>query len=315
MATPTTPPRNASSLPLPQSTPVKTSTSSLLSFTTTQKYCVESCTALAEEVKKHLVGLMPPKEFLKMFFPLDKISQETEAKVFKVGCYKDPVQAVKERLAYGPFVSPLNGHPQPALMVRLDFKIKTTETFMPGFSAVNSSNYPDCHQSSKFPFKVKPNISVYAGCKPSYLTESVSVEIFIEFKWNNANDPFCDNTWKTFAHPSKNANNTLGQITSYAALHLAAQFRTYVYSILIIRHLARILCWDRSGTIMMEAFKYDNAPISLSFSVSTQGHQMTCVERMEQCRCQLMLRNVLPDVLWALLINQTFHSTNSPSFT
>ena len=109
---------------------------------------------------------MPPEEFLKTFFPLDKISQETKAEVFKVGCYKDTVQAVKERLAYGPFVSPLNGRPQPALTIRLDFKIKTTETFMPGFSAVDSSNYPDCHQSSKFPFKVKPDISVYASCKP-----------------------------------------------------------------------------------------------------------------------------------------------------
>jgi len=221
---------------------------------------VESHTTLAEKVKKHLVGLMPPKEFLEMFFPLDKISQETEAEVFKVGCYKDTVQAVKERSAYGPFVSPLNGRPQPALTVRLDFKIKTTETFMPGFSAVNSSNYPDHHQSSKFPFEVKPDVSVYAGCKPSYLTELVSVEIFIEFKWNNTDDPFCDDTRETFACPSKNADDTLGQITSYAALHLAAQFRTHVYSILIVRCLARILHWDRLGTIMTEAFKYDQCP-------------------------------------------------------
>jgi len=131
---------------------------------------------------------------------------------------------------------------------------------MPGFSAINSSNYPDCHQSSKFPFKVKPNVSIYTGCKPSYPTKLVSVEIFIKFKWNNSEDPFCDDTQETFTHPSKNANNTLGQITSYAALHLATQFRTHVYSILIIRHLARILHWDRSGMIVMEAFKYDQCP-------------------------------------------------------
>jgi len=131
---------------------------------------------------------------------------------------------------------------------------------MPGFSAIDSSNYPDHHQSSKFPFEVKPDVSVYAGCKPSYLTKLVSVEIFIEFKWNNANDPFCNNTRETFARPSKNANNMLGQITSYAALHLATQFRTHVYSILIIRCLARILHWDRLGTIMMEAFEYDQCP-------------------------------------------------------
>jgi len=229
------------------------------------KISVESCTALTEKVKKYLVGPMPPEEFLKTFFPLDKISQETEAEVFKVGCYKDTVQAVKERLAYGPFVSPLNGRPQPALTIRLDFKIKTTETFMPGFSAVDSSNYPDCHQSSKFPFKVKPDISVYASCKPSYPTELVSVEIFIEFKWNNTNDPFCDDTQETFTHPSKNADDTLGQITSYVVLHLATQFRTHIYSILIIRCLARILHWDRLGMIMMEAFEYDQCPYLAEF--------------------------------------------------
>jgi len=307
MATPTTPLCNALSLTLPQSTPVKTGTSSLLPFTMTQKYCVESHTALAKEVKKHLVGPMPPKEFLETFFPLDKISQETEAEVFKVGCYKDTMQAIKERLAYGPFVSPLNGYPQPALTVRLNFRIKTTETFMPGFSAINSSNYPDCHQSSKFPFKLKPNISVYASCKPSYLTKSVSVEIFIKFKWNNTNDPFCDNTWETFTCPSKNANNTLGQITFYAALHLAAQFRTHVYSILIVRRLARILHWDRSGTIMMEAFKYDQCPHLAKFF----------------CQYSRVLDNMrgkdgtvsMPTyTLWALLINQMFHSTNLLSF-
>jgi len=184
----------------------------------------------------------------------------TKAKVFKVGCYKDTVQAVKERSAYGPFVSPLNGHPQPALTIRLNFKIETTETFMPGFSAINSSNYCDCNQFSKFPFKVKPDVSVYAGCKPSILTESVSAENFIEFKWNNADDPFCNDTQETFTCPSKNANDMLGQITFYAALHLAAQFRTHVYSILIIRRLARILHWDRLGMIVTEAFEYDQCP-------------------------------------------------------
>ena len=52
----------------------------------------------------------------------------------------------------------------------------------------------------------------------------------------------------------------LGQITSYVALHLATQFRTHIYSILIIRHLARILHWDRLGTIVIEAFEYDQCP-------------------------------------------------------
>ena len=52
----------------------------------------------------------------------------------------------------------------------------------------------------------------------------------------------------------------LGQITSYAAAQLGAQFRTHAYSVLIVKDQARILRWDRSGTIIMEAIKYNKVP-------------------------------------------------------
>ena len=53
----TTPPcRNASLLPLLQSMPVKAVISLLLLFTTTQKYHVESYTALTQEIKQYIVG-------------------------------------------------------------------------------------------------------------------------------------------------------------------------------------------------------------------------------------------------------------------
>jgi hypothetical protein len=64
---------------------------------------------------------------------------------------------------------------------------------------------------------------------------------------------------------SNAAKDTLGQITSYAAVQLSAQFRTHIYSILIVRNTARILRWDRSGTIVTEAFDYDQSPYLVEF--------------------------------------------------
>jgi hypothetical protein len=98
-------------------------------------------------------------------------------------------------------------------------------------------------------------------------------KIFIEFKWNTTDDPFCDahdvdyqgGIVQSFLRNSKAADDTLGQITSYAAAQLGAQFRTHVYSVFIVKDKARILRWDRSGTIMMEAIEYNKSPLLAKF--------------------------------------------------
>jgi len=137
---------------------------------------------------------------------------------------------------------------------------------MPGFSVVNSSEFPDSNPLLKFPFNVKPDVSIYAG-KASVPTDLSSAEIFIEFKRQAKDDPFCDvdNNHKTIICSSKNANDTLGQITAYAAVQLAAQFRTHAYSVFILGCNARILHWDRSGTIVMEAFEFSKSPYLVDF--------------------------------------------------
>ena len=48
-------------------------------------------------------------------------------------------------------------------------------------------------------------------------------------------------TVKSFLHNTKAAKDTLEQITAYAAAQFGAQFRTHVYSILIVKNTARIL--------------------------------------------------------------------------
>jgi hypothetical protein len=155
------------------------------------------------------------------------------------------------------------------------FKVKTTQTFTPDLRVVNSSPCVDRNPNSDFSFKIKPDVSVYcADSDPGVKTDSSLAELFIEFKWNAGDDPFCDtygcpccnvpNT-KSFLRDTKLSVDTLGQITSYAATHLGAQFRTHIYSVFIMKDTARILCWDRSGTIITEAFKYNESPYLTEF--------------------------------------------------
>ncbi|KAH9162842.1 hypothetical protein EDB89DRAFT_1801584, partial [Lactarius sanguifluus] len=232
--------------------------STTLPFTTTQKYRVESYTAMAEEMAKYLVGPMPAQQFLDDFFPAGDLPGLESVPSFSSGCYRAAVMAKKEASAYEPFV-------------------KTTECFAPGLLVVNSSGSPDCNPQLDFPFKIKPDVSIYPANSPSdTLTNSALAEIFIEFKWNTDDDPFqevhnvqcarCgDAAVTSFLRESKAAKDTLGQITAYASAQLGSQFRTYVYSIFILKQTARILRWDRTGTIVMEPIKYNESPLLAEF--------------------------------------------------
>jgi len=80
-----------------------------------------------------------------------------------------------------------------------------------------------------------------------------------------------DNDQETIVHSSKNADDTLGQITMYAAVQLAAQFRTHAYSVFILGCNARILHWDRLGMIVMEAFEFSKSPYLVDFFCQYSG--------------------------------------------
>ena len=157
-------------------------------------------------------------------------------------------------------------------------KINTTAPFAPDLRFVNSSSTVDCNPHSDIPFKIKPDVSVYpAGLDSNIVTDSASAEIFIEFKWRPEDDPFSDVhdvqrtidedtvTVQSFLHETKAADDTLGQITSYVAAQLGSQFRTHVYSVLIMKKTARILRWDRTGTIVTEAIDYNQSPHLVEF--------------------------------------------------
>src|ERR1700678_2796541 len=95
-------------LVVPQSTPIKADTSTTLPFTTNQKYRIKSCTAMAEEMRRYMVGPIPAEQF---FFPIDKLRSLRRVPQFKPGCYSETVEAANKMQAYTPFVSPIKEFP------------------------------------------------------------------------------------------------------------------------------------------------------------------------------------------------------------
>jgi hypothetical protein len=98
-----TPPPATTLLP-PHSTPIKIDSSMTLPFTTNQKYRIESCTAMAEEIRRYLVGPMPAQQFLDDFFPPNDLRLRKSFR-FTPGCYNETLKAAMEIQAYEPFVS------------------------------------------------------------------------------------------------------------------------------------------------------------------------------------------------------------------
>jgi len=248
-------------IPLPQSTLIKIGTSTIYPFTTNQKFRVPTCTAMAEEIAKFIIGPMPAQEFLDDFFPIRRLQNLHVVPSFTPGCYDETLKAKCELNVYIPFVSAFKKPSNCSNAIPIVSKIEATIQFLPGLCIVNTSSHADRNPRSSLPFEIKPDVSIYPGNSTVTKTDSSISEIFTEFKWNTKDNPFCNvvdkNGWKSFLHDSKAGRDTLGQITSYAAAQLGAQFRTHIYSVFILRDMARILQWDRSGTIVTEAIKYN----------------------------------------------------------
>lgn len=138
-------------------------------------------------------------------------------------------------------------------------QIATVKNYVPGLDFVNSSAHPDCSGQTDFSFEIKPDICVYQGDKRGGPTDVARVELVIEFKWDTCDDPFREpDDENSFLRNTKAAFDTAGQITAYAAAQLGSQFRTCVYSVLVVKDYARLIRWDRTGAVVSEAINYNH---------------------------------------------------------
>lgn len=137
------------------------------------------------------------------------------------------------------------------------------KSFAPQLSFIDSHSNSDMVNCSSFTFSIKPDVCVYADTT-SRGTDISTAEVIIEFKWGYCHDAFRD-IGDSIVSSTDNSMDTLGQITSYAAAQLGAQYRTHVFSALIVRDCARIIRWDREGAIVTSVIKYNTEPYLADF--------------------------------------------------
>ena len=137
--------------------------------------------------------------------------------------------------------------------------------------------------------EIKPDLSFYEGAfveeqfSETQIWQDIdSVGMFAEFKFAASDDPFDDNS-PGFERVSNQARDTLGQICSYATAHMAAQFRTHVFSMLVFPRYARLLVWDRAGVTVTEKIDLETSASVLAeffwryqnMSRAERGHDET----------------------------------------
>ncbi len=114
-------------------------------------------------------------------------------------------------------------------------------------------------------------------------------EFFIEFKSQTRYDPFQlppapveggDPQVEHFlSRLTGDPVNVLGQLGTYAAVHIDSQHRTHSFLVLIVGKYARLMRWDRCGMVFTEPIYYDAQPELLEFfeaydraSLDVRGH-------------------------------------------
>lgn len=137
-------------------------------------------------------------------------------------------------------------------------------------------------------------------------------EFFIEFKAISSRDPFKYTAPSPLScypedelmspSPTKSypedvlmllregpASTVLGQMTAYATMILSTQYRTHVFSVLIVKGMARLLRWDRGGAVVTESFPYNDKSYLFDFlfrynhaDLDNRGHDNTVRDSTEQ---------------------------------
>ena len=122
---------------------------------------------------------------------------------------------------------------------------------------VNTSAHPDMNAERLELGELKPDICAYKmGTVSSGITDFSSIEVHIEVKLSVGDDPFNDDEQKPFEPITNTSRDTRNQIISYAVAQLALQFRTHIFSVIIIKDRARLIRWDRAGAVVTAAFPY-----------------------------------------------------------
>ncbi|KAH9486317.1 hypothetical protein JR316_0000381 [Psilocybe cubensis] len=245
----TTPP-NSSTLPEVQGTPVVHKRAGMTPHAAEDAKRAQNFESFRRDISGKIIGPMPVKDFLKNFLPSDSnpVAVPDASHLDKVN------KAKTESEMYNPFIDAFESYvtsgPRFVNSHKSTLASWDKSPISPDIILIDDSTdttwIPDPKSPTKFS---NPSIE--------------SIGIMLEFKTKGATtDPFTDDpqadSFEIGAKDGKSAKESsprgqlLGQICSYATAHMANQFRTHVFSVLVFCDYARILYWDRAGVVVTE---------------------------------------------------------------
>jgi hypothetical protein len=149
-------------------------------------------------------------------------------------------------------------------------QITAAAEFAPSLKFVDTHANPDTHRDT-----LAPDIDVYlityqpqGGAK----TDFSRMDLFIEFKFADTSDLFCDSEDPLqakagdfcFESDLDHARLVRGQLASYTAAHAGCQFRVHIFCVFVCGKYARFIRWDRDGAIVTRRLDYIKEPRFLS---------------------------------------------------
>jgi Fungal protein kinase len=265
-----------------RTTPINTGSRTLYRFGDKRRDLRNHYLTLSEEMSPYFVGPMPASAFLSEFLPMSKLPEDVSLPLYEKGMFEAVIPKEQEADMYEPLVCPCTT----LFRSRVHFSSQVTALTHPmsNYRIYNTSNSEE-RAKTNFPFKIKPDCSVFAKGHSFHGTDSSAVELLIEFKRQCDDDPFIkdpplekssasSSDGTTPSRPrnplmktSQAARLTCGKITAYATSHMSAQYRTHAFSILICSDYARLIRWDRSGAIVTDPILYNEAPELFDFFI------------------------------------------------
>jgi len=147
---------------------------------------------MGDEMRDYIVGPMPTSHFLNKISPKKSIQSTNKAKVYRPGCFDKVVSCSSKIQAYAPFVRSIH-YDHPLTCIHFMLQIQATAPSIPSPEFVNSSAHMDCSSQTGFSLEIKPDVCAYTkGGQHLGPTDVTHAELLIEFKWHEADDPFCD---------------------------------------------------------------------------------------------------------------------------
>ncbi|KAI9430286.1 hypothetical protein H4582DRAFT_2087211 [Lactarius indigo] len=206
---------------------------------------------MSQEMAPFFVGPMPPQEFLSTFLS----GSRSWASSFEAGMFDALANSQSETSMYRAFINIVQPHLK-TIYIR------------------DTSRSPD-KALADHSVSFSPDCTVYDESSKNFTdNDSASSDFCIEFKFRAEEDAFSTDftdEGPAVSSPTRIMSQkpkgitTAGQITTYTALQLDCQYRTHVFSVLVVKDYARLIRWDRSGAIVTAPIYYQHDPVLLDF--------------------------------------------------